>query len=37
MQTVSLICMKCQNLLSEKNKYYFNMLSAENFTKSAKR
>ena len=35
MQIVS--CMKCQSLLSGKNKKkYFNMLSAETFTQSAK-
>ena len=28
--------MKCQNLFSGKMEKYFNMLSAENFTRSAK-
>ena len=38
MQIVStgIICMKSQILLSGKNHKYFDMLSAENFTQSAK-
>ena len=31
------ICMKCQSLYSGKNKIYFDMSSAENFSKIAKR